>query len=242
MGHGSIGQNAELVVEFANIERDDSLGANISQDAEFCTMPLMKLIPDLIPPRKANPLGIDLSALQFNPMNQLNEDYFRELANYEFIRRLLRPIRLVVKNIGQVAANSVRTELTIPANMDAHVFNPSDIPDAPEQRRDLMASIGSKSVLSAVRSFPGEVTIDRNGERIRIEIDCGNLQPGRRVWSNIFYIGRGTSGNLSLNGQIFAENLPQPKDFNLTVSLKIVETKMTVSELCSLPIPEDEED
>lgn len=39
MGQASVPQAAELVVEFAEIERDDSLGSNISWDAEWCEMP-----------------------------------------------------------------------------------------------------------------------------------------------------------------------------------------------------------
>jgi flagellar motor switch/type III secretory pathway protein FliN len=34
---------------------------------------------------------------------------------------------------------------------------------------------------------------------------------------------------------VFADNLPQPKDFALTVSVAVTKTAMTVDELCSLP-------
>jgi hypothetical protein len=90
------------------------------------------------------------------------------------------------------------------------------------------------SIRPASRRNPGEVHINKNDERFQVEIDCGNLQPGRRVWSDIFYIGKAVSGDLTLCGQIFADNLPQPKDCTLTVSVTVTKTAMTVDELCSL--------
>jgi hypothetical protein len=223
---------AELVVEFADVKRDDARGTNISWDAEFCKMPAMETIPDLARPRQRHPF-IDLAAI--NPMNRPNDNFFRELANFEFMRRLFRPIRLVVKNVGQVAANNVRAELTVPTNRGAMVVDASEIPDPPKLHADLLSNSVLKGIRPAFRRDPGEVTIDKNDERFRVEIDCGDLQPGRRVWSDIFYIGKGASGDLSLCGLVFADNLPQPKDFALTVSVTVKSTGMTVDELCSLP-------
>jgi hypothetical protein len=242
MGHGSGPQSAELVVEFGFVERDDSLGASISWDAEFCEMPPVESIPDLAHQRQFHTaFGIDLSSLQFDPTNWLNEGFFRELANYEFARRLFRPVRLVVKNIGQVAANSVRAELTVPTNVGVMVVKPSDLPDPPKRRAELFASADLKNIRPAFRRTPGDVTIDKNEERFRVEIDCGSLQPGRRIWSDVFYIGKGASGELSLSGQVFAENLPQPKDFILTVSVNVTKTQITVAQLRSLPEPPSED-
>lgn len=228
---------AELLVEFVHLERDDALGTNISWDAEFCEMPAMEMIPYLSRPRQPHPFGIDLSGIQFDPMNHPNDNFFRGLANFEFARRLFRPIRLVVRNVGQVAANNVRAEMMVPANIGVDVRDASDMPDRPKRRGDLLSNSVMKGIKPAFRREPCEVDIDKNDERFRVEIDCGDLQPGRRVWSEVFYIGKRTSGDLSLCGLVFAGNLPQPKDFALTVSVTVRETTMTVEELCSLPDP-----
>ena len=45
---------------------------------------------------------------------------------------------------------------------------------------------GLKSIRPAFRREPGEVVIEKNNERFRVSIDCGSLQPGRRVWSEVF--------------------------------------------------------
>lgn len=228
---------AELLVEFVHVERDDALGANISWDAEYCKMPAMETIPDLSRPRQRHPFAMDLSAFEFDPTNRPNHNFFRELANFEFRRRLFRPIRLVVRNVGSVAASNVRVELTVPTNIGVVVVDASELPDPPKRSADLLSHSVLKDLRPAVRRNPGEVCINKNNERFWVEIDCGDLQPGRRVWSDLFYIGKGPSGDLLLCGLVFADNLPQPKDVALTVSVKVTKTSMTIDELCSLPEP-----
>jgi hypothetical protein len=232
---------AELVVEFAHVHRDDSLGPNIAWDAELCHMPKSENIPDYGRVRRQDPFGVGLPGVALDPFNQSNDNYFRELAEHEFARRLFRSVRLVVKNVGEVAANNVRAELTIPTNAGVIVLDESDLPEVPKRRRDFTFA-KSKNIRTVLRGAPGEVSIDKNNERFRVEIDCRDLQPGRRVWSDVFFIGKGQSGDLILKGQIFADNLPKPKDFMLTVSVTITETRMTVDDLCTMPRQPKQED
>lgn len=229
---------AELLVEFAHFERNDALGTNINWTAEFCEMPEAEMIPDLSRPRQSHPFGIDLSAIQFDPANRPNNNFFRELAEFEFVRRLFMPTRLVMRNVGQVAANNVRAEMMVPTGLNVYVLGASDMPDRPKRRSDLLSNSFMNSIKpAALRREPGEVNIDKNEKQFSIEIDCGDLQPGRQVWSEVFYLGKGKSGDLSLCGFVFADNLPQPKDVALTVSVTVRETSITVDELCSLPDP-----
>ncbi len=235
MGVGSAQPAAELLVEFAHVERDEILGANVSWDAEFCEMPEKEAIPDFSRPRQANPFGIGLGAIESFRMNQPNYDFFRELADFEFARRLFKPIRFVVKNVGQVVANNVRVEMVVPGNIGVVVIDASDMPDPPDRRVEILDSHALKRIKPAFRRDPGEVEIAKNDERFQIEIDCGDLQPGRQIWSEVFYIRKGESGDFPLCGLLFADNLPRPKDFALTVSVSVTRRTMTVNELCSLP-------
>jgi len=109
------------------------------------------------------------------------------------------------------------------------------LPDPPKRCAGILGNSVLKGRRPAFLRNPGEVGIDMNDKRFRVEIDCGDLQPGRRVWSDVFYIGKRASGDLSLCGLVFADNLPQPKEFVLTVSVTVTKTAMTVDELCSLP-------
>jgi len=233
---------AELLVEFADVKADDAIGTDISWEAEYCAMPAQDIIPDLSPSAQQHPFGIDLSAIRFDPLNRPNENYFRDLAVFEVARRLLRPVRLVVKNIGEVAADSVRVELTIPNDADVLVVDACEIPDPPRRQSGLANAGFMKNIKPAFRHDPGEVGIDKNDDRTRIEIDCGDLQPGRRVWSDVFYVGKRRSGTVSFCGSVFAGNLSQPKDFMLGASITVTEKQMTVEELCSLPVPPEGDD
>ena len=114
------------------------------------------------------------------------------------------------------------------------------MPDPPKKRSSIYELSPALQKFRPALHAPGEVTIDKNNDRIRIELDCGDLQPGRRVWSNVFFMAFG--GELAIDAQVFAENLPQPKDFALTISANTAKTRMDVYELQSLPEPQAKED
>lgn len=225
---------AELLIEFAHVERDDLLGTEVSWDAEFCEMPKKELIPDLSDLRRQYPVANILPTLLSREIG-VNEEFFRELAEYEFARRLFRPIRLVVRNIGQVAASHVRAELKVPVNIGVELIDESDIPELPKRRAALISASAYRGMRSVVRQSPGGVSIDRNDQRFLIEIDCGDLQPGRQVWSDVFFIGKDESGKVSMAGSLFADNLPIPKEVVLTFSITVKKAVLTVDGLCSLP-------
>ncbi|OEU72704.1 MAG: hypothetical protein BA869_01435 [Desulfuromonadales bacterium C00003107] len=226
---------AEILVEFADTNGDNALGKHIALETEICQIPTREEIPNLERPKKIHPqLGIDLANLCFDLRNNLNTDYFRERAWFELQHRFFQPIRLVVKNIGQVAANNVHVELGIPIAPGLGVKNSSEMPNPPRRKNEIFTESFIKSIRSASQE-PGETTLDQNTDRVRIDVHCGNIQPGRRVWSEVFYMCKHESGELSLFGSIFADNLPQPKELELIVSASVIKTQMTVEDLCSLP-------
>lgn len=230
---GLVNSTAELSVEFAEADRDRALGIQLAWDTELCDMPSRDSIPDYQRRRQAGPFGMDFSYLN-SVGSRLNGDFYRELADYESGRRLLRPTRLVVNNIGQVAANNVRVEMAVPAGAGDLILRATRMPRPPKQVHNLLTAIPGRGVQPTIRRRPGATDIVENGEQLRVEIECDHLQPGRRIWSDVLYIGRGVSGDLVLNGRVLADNLPQPKDLTLTISFTVAKTTMTVDELCSL--------
>jgi len=229
---GDPGQpEAELLVEFAHIENSNALSTTTSWNAEHCQMPRAETIPDYSPPQRLDPyLGIDLS------LHRPNKDYFRELAKFEFARRFLQPIRLIVRNVGQVAASNVRLEISVPKVIGILIMSKSDMPEPPV-RTDFLARPLTKGIASFLRRDPGEVKIHENEEAFRIEIDCGDLQPGREVPSDVFYIGKRVSGMLPLKGLMLASNLPKPKEFALVASITVANKQISIRELLTLPEP-----
>jgi hypothetical protein len=247
MGRGPTKQVASLLVEFADISKEVSLGKRIDWMAEFCQMPEPKLIPVL----KERPSGIEhpmlgrisIPDISFSD-DLLNDRYYFELANFEFCKRLFRLIRLVITNTGDVPASDVRIEISVPAQQGMAVMRPGKFPRPPKRRqsRFRVPEIGDFDLRPALR-HPGYVAIDESEHRYKIEVDCGTLQPGRQVWSDEFYVGIRGEGEFEIAGRLLAGNLPDPHDFVLSIDAQVAETEMTVSELKALPDPEhDDED
>jgi hypothetical protein len=125
----------------------------------------------------------------------------------------------------------VRIELEVSTAAGIVLIESDDAPSPPKASSSIGANI------PRVRPFarhPGEVTITRYDDRTRIEMDCKDIQPGRTIWSNEFYIAATRSGQVSLPGRIFAANLAQPTDFTLTVSAEISERSVPLAELLDI--------
>jgi hypothetical protein len=208
MGAGRPQDRAELLVQFAEVERDDAIGARVHLQCEYCAIPAAKDIPNLAEPYK-DPFGIRTNFLQHNA------NYFHELAEYIVMTRLCRAVRLVVKNV----------------RMGAGLLPTEDLPPKPE-KAEVPGSRAMRDIRPMHRRSPGEVDIHKNDDRFRIVIDCKDLQPGRRVWSDKFYVGAGESGDYPITGHVFADNLPTPEEFTLTVTAEVQHTTLTVEDIC----------
>lgn len=151
-------------------------------------------------------------------------------------------MRLVVSNTGDVPASEVRLEINVPAKQGVLVVNASEIPNVPKRRESAFGVDPNLfNVRRAIR-HAGDVEIDKNDHRMKIEIDCGILQPGRRVWTDTFWLGVGHTGDFALSGLLFASNLSEPQEFTLTINATVSQTTMTVKQLVALddPVEEDE--
>jgi hypothetical protein len=240
MGTGGGPAQAELKVEFASAERDEPLAEGMSFDTEFCDLPTADDIPDLDARQRGPSIpGLNLAPLMLNSLHPRNRNYFREMAAYEFTRRVLRPVRIVVKNTGEAAAKRVRVELAVDTASGSLVVDDSDIPPRPQQSYDIANQVLPATFRSVLRRDPGEIAVRRKGSRIHVEVDCGDLQPGRHIWSDALHVGRHESGKLSLQGLVLAENLPQPKDVTLTLNFNVKRTRLSVADVLSLS--DDEE-
>lgn len=235
---GNLQQIAELRVEFAELDRQKPIGTQLEWTAEYCDMPRRDKIPLL----KDNPSVVklpgggqfeipNLSTLDIH--NQLNPTFYRDLAEYLFFNKFCRKVRLVITNIGKVLANDVRIEILVsPTECGVGFIDRSEVPSAPEKRGSMIA----QSMMDGMKVRPlihhaGDVDIDSNEHETKVDIECNNLQPGREVWTQEFYMFVRNSEVKKLNGRIFASNLPQPREFELTIDATITETAMTLEEL-----------
>ena len=221
MGASKLLQRADILVEFGQLQGDDAIGKRLQIDCELCSVPPDKSIPELRRPQYPHGFSMD------DPMTQYNSRYYSDLARYEFLTRLCREVRLTVKNIGDGPATNVRLELAVPAK--SGVLLKGYLPNEPRRTRRLDERV--INVPPIPRREPGDVRIHETADGFRMVIDCGDLQPGRRVWSDRFYIGAAPTGDYEIRGEVLAHNLPVPQPFVLTIAATVNETTMSLQEL-----------
>ncbi|MDB4777824.1 ATP-binding protein [bacterium] len=241
---GAAAQEAEcakLNIEFASTSSEAMLGPQIQWEAELCRMPEDDKIP-FLKERSNNvklPDGTSIglpNLASFSMDNRLNERFFKELAYYEFHHRLYQEVRLVVENTGAVVASDVRIEAALKKGTGIVVIRKSKMPDRPKRRESVLGNMGVMKdiVLHQGLRDPGCVIIDTDDEQMKIEIDCGNIQPGRKVWSDVFCIGVGQTGEYEVNGQMFAGNLAERQTFTLKIDATITENEVSIKDLYAM--------
>ncbi|CAK9105619.1 Transcriptional regulator [Durusdinium trenchii] len=242
-------KEASLAVEFADLDRERALGEQIEWTAEFCEVPSAKEIPKLSE-RSSGPIRLpggqtiympDLSRIGMH--DRLNPHYYHELANYVFTSRLVRKSRFVVTNTGNTPANDVRLEICVPNGSGYGILRWSDIPDAPKRRESVLDKVTMEDLhIRPAFQRIGALDIEKTDHETKVEIDCGNLQPGRKVWTDEFHLAVIDSGEVKIQGHLYAANLSQPQSFTRSIDAQITRTSMTVDELTALDEPEDYDD
>jgi hypothetical protein len=238
---------ASLSVEFAEANRDQTLGDNIQWTAEYCQMPTEDEIPKYGERPRFAPVKLpggrvfqmpDIDALTFR--DRLNSNYYLELANYTFFTKLIRKLRFVVSNTGEVPASDVMLEILAPMGMGYGIFDYNDVPRVPELKESF-GSVASSKIMKLRPAFrpSGYVGIEKTDDQTKIRIECGSLQPGRKVWTDTFFMGIVSTGKVELRGYLFAANLSQPQEFVLNINAIITKTAMTVDELMKLEAPRE---
>jgi hypothetical protein len=211
--------DANLAVVFSNPDTKELIGSHLSIEAELCNLP--PSLPDL--PRNSYILD-SISAYR------TNHQYYRELAHYIYVCKLFRPVRLSISNVGRVAARNVRVEFSVNSLMQIEMLQKENLPQMPKKQ-----SLGPELNLNRMRftKTPGNVCINQTTDQLTIEIDCGDLQPGRRIFSDVFYIGKKTENCDKIVGAVYADNLPCPSELNLTISASLSKSSLTVEDLMS---------
>jgi len=175
--------DANLAVVFSNPDTKELIGSHLSIEAKLYNLPPSYSIPSL-PDSSRNSYGFYSTSIY-----RTNHQYYRDLAHYIYVCKLFRPVRLSISNVGRVAARNVRVEFSVNSLMQIEMLQKENLPQMPEKQ-----SLGLELNLNRMRftKTPGNVCINQTTDQLTIEIDCGDLQPGRRIFSDVFYIGKKT--------------------------------------------------
>ena len=83
------------------------------------------------------------------------------------------PFALSCETMEQVSANNVRAELAVAVSLPLVRSMPFGDAETAKEAAFHVGPASSIDDFTSARGKPGEVTIDKNDERIRLEIDCG---------------------------------------------------------------------
>jgi hypothetical protein len=217
----------DLLVEFGDPDRLVRLGQETSWEAVALHLPEQ----DEIPTYKKTGGSYGGFALPGDPTE--NRNYYKDFAKYLTFLTVYRPVRLAIST-GAVAATDVRVELEVSSDAGIRLAEVSEMPEPPDRRSLLGFNSTALRGISSIHRYPGEIDITTLSDRIQLEANCQNLQPGRTVWSDKFFIAVNQSGEFSLKGRVFAANLDVPKEFVLTIHADISDREMSVSELVQM--------
>lgn len=148
------------------------------------------------------------------------------------MKSLLAPVSFVIFNGSTTLATNVRIHITQP-KLDGLVFlDSSDYPEKPRYS-------GIGPVSPAFRGFQNAFDqigtyLEDIGEDWEITIKLGNIQPGAKEWSDVFYVGAAQPCTLKLAPIIYADNLSNPLQLQLELSLTPQERPISLDELISI--------
>lgn len=158
----------------------------------------------------------------------VNENYFREVAEYTFGRNMTHCFAFAILNRSDKTLLSPRLEVVVEtpkANFLA--FDADSFPDKPCKsifKGGLPALLERQN-----RSRSNLAQLKRATDRIIIRADLENIQAKRIAWSTRLYLGT-LADRLVLDCRLFADNLKQPFEKRLTLHFSISQQSKKLEE------------
>ena len=223
MGSPVVQEEADLWLEFAELDREASLGNSIELQSTYCEMPPKESIPDYGVQRGGR------YAISIPVGGHSNQAYYREKAEYVFATELFRPVRFLVTNAGGTTAQNVRVEIAIVRHNGVGVVAENKMPERPAK------SWMVKGIRPVWRDLldrrDGRVGVETHADKFKVIVECGTLQPKRPIASDKLFLGKAESGQMELTGLIYAENLPTPKAVELVADFKVARKQVSINDL-----------
>ena len=214
-----------LLVAFAHPEREQIVGATVVLRSENCCMPAAGDIPEAASENDGGYLG------PMSSFTHTNSDYYLRFAEYIRFNRMAHQIRVALANQGKVEARGVLVECLVPKGGPVGLHDSA--PPTPRRTWSTLSHLPHLDQLP-ISEYPGHIDIDEDDDRYRIQIHFLDLQPGRRVLSDAFYLTVASAGTHQLQGQVYAANLPEAAAIALAIQADVEHTSMTVDQLVGL--------
>jgi hypothetical protein len=137
-------------------------------------------------------------------------EYYQEVA-------LLVPVGLYVRNIGEVVAQDVRAEISLPIVDGLEVVEEQDHPRNRPSSNSFIVNNHNFMISQ-------NLTLTRTTEKLLFEANFGKIQPQAEAWLyDLFYISSDRLLEVEMSARIFADNLPRPIDTLLKIQVSPTE-------------------
>jgi schlafen family protein len=212
----------EPILEFSVFDR--ATGQALATTLALKSLALDAPQPQMIPDYLGRDDSLGLSQLH------VNRDYYRRLVRFTCARTLHQPVSLTVTNVGEVTAHDVRVVLEVSDTDGVLSFlEKADIPDPPSTQVEFVARSFARS---SARSF---INVERVSDVWRIECRFGKIQPQGSVrLPDDLYAGSIISKDLSVDTQIFADNLSRPLKGQLHCRFEVEQRAVSLDDVKAL--------
>lgn len=200
----------ELSISFSDPRDRERFSTSIQIKSLYLKTPKKNDIPDYRSSRGGSGFGLYMPSIDLN----VNSSYYRELAEYTKMARLVAPIFLAVKNSGTSTARDVRAELKFAIDENGPVLqDDAKFPEVPSTESMLLRP---RSFVEEMRALPPDVCVERYDRYWLVVARADKVQPKSTHWFRVpFFFGSKKSGSFNGEVTIYCDDLSEPVRDNL---------------------------
>jgi hypothetical protein len=186
-------------------------------------IPNLKDIPNYSPNQPFEPFRFSV--------NRPRPEYYRELASYTKLSRLVAPVWLAIENIGTATAHDVRLELKVSgADQGVTMLDENRYPSVPGRESDISGIFMRPMARSAT-----EMIVEQVGADWIAEGRADKVQPKSTYWfRDPVYVGSSAPITLKCDVRVFADNLRSPHEQSLDLVVDSTRERVNLTRILEL--------
>jgi len=217
-----------LEVLLADIENETLLGHEVTITPTILDMSRYDEIADFKDPEPEfdNPLGILVPAYISNPLREVaRENYYRELAFFEYMHEKARYISFAITNPSNVSVSDVTVNITINKNEDKFsIFTPSKLPERPNSHDSIIYNtphIMHSNLTERLHPKDNTFKLEELETAFRVTLTFRKIQPKQTIFcEKKLCLDSSGDYQASADTVIYADNLATPIKASLSITCK----------------------
>lgn len=198
-----------LALQFVDAKNKDLLGNSIIMTSKVLKYEVSKIV------KKPRPSSIMMIGFG-------NEHFEIQMANYLRETSMVKPFYFQLTNISSTLATDVRLEIKMKRERNISVLGKADYPRKPDRQ----TSISFRGILNI-----SNTNVEKGKNYLNLSAKFGNIQPKASNKSDNFFIGASKPCKLEVEAIVYANNLPEPLVFPLSINIKTETEKLDVEKL-----------